>query len=102
MGLAYFILQKEFPHFLCQICEQYEIGNWYGGIGGYNLYVCFRGTLRGNIIPGYTNIGSEIQDVIDRMAEWYLTQVISPKSNNYKKYLTNGISSTDRQSSGNG
>lgn len=94
--LQYYILQKEFPHYvgvisshpvnstLCQIA-----------IPGYNLWVVFGGTIRGNFIPSYTDIQNEIETEFQKMAIWFLTERIQaePKKFNKWKYVPSSTTS---------
>lgn len=85
--LQYYILQKEFPHFvgvisshpvdktLCQI-----------SIPGYNLWVVFGGTIRGNFIPNYPDIQQEIDLVFHNMSLWFLTERIQTEPKKFKKW----------------
>jgi len=83
----YFILQKEFPHFVCQISEQ-PIVNFIQPlpISNYNLWIIFYATLRGNMIPSYKDIHKEIVSVMNAMAIWYYEQRILQNEKKYKKW----------------
>lgn len=86
--MGYFILQKEFPHFCGQISER-PIVNFIQPcpIAGYGLYVIFHGTLRGNVIPSYKNVGEEIALVMQDMALFFLDNRILQNPKKYKKWL---------------
>ena len=64
--LEYYVLQKEFPHFLGRIVTS-PVPNAIVNcpVAGYNLWVTFNGTLRGNIIPDYKNIIDEINIALE-------------------------------------
>lgn len=83
----YFILQKEFPHFVAKISEQ-PIVNFIQPmpITNYNLYLVFNGCLRGNIIPSYKDIGEEVKSVMNSMAIWFFEQRVLPNEKKYKKW----------------
>lgn len=91
--LEYFVLQKAFPHYCGKVVGETSPGIWFAGIAGYSLYVQFNGTIRGNFIPDYRGVAEEIQDAMDAMANWYLSEIITPKKDNYKK-LVDYVSST--------
>ena len=94
--LQYYILQKNFPHYvgiisshpvnstLCQIA-----------IPGYNLWVVFGGTIRGNFIPSYADIQNEIETEFQKMAIWFLTERIQaePKKFNKWKFIPSSTTS---------
>ena len=92
-NLQYYILQRDFPHFIGVVLNYYDIGNWYAPIGGYMMYVNFGGTLRGNIIPSYKDIGDEIQSVLGNMADWYYTNRILTDEKRFKKFKVNAATS---------
>ena len=85
--MEYYILQKEFPHFLCKISE-HPTGHFFQcvPINEYDLYIVFNSTLRGNVIPSYKNIGDEIKDVMHDMAEWFYNNRILKNEKKYKKW----------------
>lgn len=83
--LCYYILQKAFPHYVGLIATGIlENTLSYAPVAGYNLYVNFKGTLRGNLIPNYKDVLQEIGIEMSNMAEWfYYNRVITEP----KKYL---------------
>jgi len=88
--LRYFILQKEFPHFVGRISDDYtENALFKVPISGYNLWIMFNGTLRGNVVPSYKDIHKEIEDVFYEMSTWYFTNRISENHKKYSKWLIN-------------
>ncbi len=88
-SIRYFVLQKDFPHFVGEILSHPKEGTWQSPIGGYNLWVVFSGTLQGRLIPSYRNISDEMQSVFDNMAVWYLANKIIPNKSKYKKFKIN-------------
>lgn len=87
--LRYYILQKQFPHYVGVILEAPKQGTWQSPIAGYNLWVCYAGTIRGNMIPSYKNVSQETQSVYDDMAQWYLANRIIKQPERYKKFKIN-------------
>jgi len=83
----YFVLQKEFPHYLGQILT-YPKKNIFpaSAVAGYNFWVSFTGTLRGGFIPSYKDVAIEVSAALDKMALWYLDQVIMQDELRYKKF----------------
>ncbi len=83
----YFILQKEFPHLLCEVSSIPKI--YFVPpmpISNYNLFIEFNGCLRGNVIPSYKDIGEEIKSVMYSMSVWFFEQRILPNEKKYKKW----------------
>ena len=85
--LQYYILQREFPHYLSvistfpreSIISSIPITNYY-------LWVVFNGTLRGNLIPSHKNTLEDIKFVLNDMAIWYYANRIVPNEKKYKKF----------------
>lgn len=85
--LQYYILQREFPHYIGLISTypkdslipSIQITNYY-------LWVIFNGSLRGNLIPGYKSISEDIKFVLNDMATWYYAYRIIPNEKKYKKF----------------
>ena len=85
--LNYFILQKDFPHYLGllstlpieHIIPSIPITNYY-------LWVVFNGTLRGNLIPSHKNTIEDIKFVLNDMAIWYYANRIVPNEKKYKRF----------------
>ncbi len=85
--LQYYILQKEFPHYLgvisshpvkstlCQI-----------SIPGYDMWVVFGGTLRGKMIPNYKDVKNDIDVAFHNMAIWFLTERIQAEPKKFNKW----------------
>lgn len=85
--LAYFILGREFPHYIGIISIYPKEGAIAKTpIAGYNLWVVFHSTLRGAMIPSYKNVIEEIQSVMENMATFYLSERILPDATRYKKF----------------
>ena len=96
--LQYFVLQKEFPHCVCYISAvKKENVLSQMPIAGYNLYVVFNGTIRGNIIPSYKNIAEEIDSVIASMANWYKENRIENNNKRYNKFKIKKDDTTSTQ-----
>lgn len=85
--LCYFILQKAFPHFV-GLLSTGKLENSLASmpIAGYNLWINFNGTLRGNTIPSYKNILDEIQSFISDMAIWFYNNRILIEPKKYEKF----------------
>ena len=85
--LRYFILQKDFPHFMMVISEQ-PIKKIFlpVPINGYKLWVVFHGCLRGNVIPSYHDVDEELRVIMSDMADWYLNNRILTNEKKYKKW----------------
>lgn len=83
----YFVLQKEFPHYLGVIVT-YPKKNIFpaSAIAGYNFWVSFAGTLRGGFIPSYKDVAIEVATALDKMALWYLDKIIMQNEEKYKKF----------------
>jgi hypothetical protein len=84
--LQYYVLQKEYPHFVGIISSIPISGTWQSPIAGHNLWVVFNGTLRGNLIPAYQKIGDDIQASLDNMAAWFYNERIKPDEKKYSKF----------------
>jgi hypothetical protein len=85
--LQYYILQKAFPHYLGRIVEQrLEKSLMQKAIAGYNLYIVFDGSLRGNFVPAYKDVYKEIEDVFHAMADWFYQNRILKEEKKYKKW----------------
>jgi hypothetical protein len=85
--LEYFIVQKDYPHFLGRIVTfpvEQSLVNC--PVAGYNLWVTFNGTLRGNFIPAQNNITDEIQLVFERMALWFASERIMGNGKRFDKF----------------
>ena len=85
--LQYYILQRDFPHYIGRI-SPYPIENpiCQSPIAGYNLWVCFAGTIRGNIIPSYPSEKQNMIAVFESMATWFYANRIISDEKKYKKY----------------
>ena len=92
---GYFIVQKEFPHYcgrILQTPEQVLVPP--SIVAGYNLYVVFNFTIRGNSIPSYNNVEEEIQSVLEDMAIWFLDNRILVDEKKYKKLKVGYVTDT--------
>lgn len=91
--LRYYILQREFPHFV-GIISNIPVPNalCFSPIPEYNMYIVFSGTLRGGFIPLYKDITFEVEKVFNDMASWYYEEIIKRDEKRYRKFkiITNG------------
>ncbi len=86
--LQYYILQREFPHYVGIVVDKMEDAVFVGQpVLGYNLWVIFAGTIRGAYIPSYPDVKKEIDAVFLNMTDWFYKNrvLINPKK--YKKYV---------------
>jgi hypothetical protein len=86
-NLKYYILQRDFPHYLGVIVTipmEGAISN--EAIPGYNMWVSFAGVLRGNYIPDYRNTMDEINSVFSNMAAWFWAERIQENPKKYEKF----------------
>lgn len=85
-AVQYYILQREFPHYVA-VVKNVPHGNIVNApISGYYLWVCFAGTLRGNMIPAFPDVYKEMESVFTSMAEWYFVNRINSNPKKYKKW----------------
>lgn len=88
--LEYYILQKEFPHYLGRIVTYPVEGAIINQpIAGYNMWVTFEYTLRGKMIPGYKDVQKEIEEIFFNMAAWFWAERIVTDTSRYKKFKIN-------------
>lgn len=87
--LCYFILQKEFPHYVGLIKESPMGGTLpQMNIPGYSLWIQIVGTVRGSYIPSYQDVETEMNSVAGRMSQWLLDNRILPAESKYRKFKT--------------
>jgi len=85
--LQYYVLQKKFPHYLgCISSHPVNSTLCQIAIPGYDMWVVFQGTLRGNMIPAYNDIQNEIQTIFHNMAIWFLTERIQAEPKKFNKW----------------
>jgi hypothetical protein len=84
-GIGFYILQKDFPHYIGEITNKTETNIGQYPIAGYHLYVSFVGTLKGRYIPTDKFALHEIQHICADMANYLLDNVIN-NNDEYKKY----------------
>lgn len=85
--LMYYILQKEFPHNIGQIAVLPIIDSLVvSPIAGYNLWVVWVGTLRGNFVAVYPKHEIDLQFIFNNMANFYLSERIHKNLNRYEKF----------------
>ncbi len=83
----YFILQKSFPHNVAIIATQ-PMANpiAQSTIAGYNLWLVWSGTLRGNMIAVYPEYKDQLVDCFEEMAEWFYNERILKNEKRYAKF----------------
>src|SRR6185503_4313415 len=85
--IEYFILQREFPHFVCILSKEPIIKIVKPvPIDGYKLWVVFYSCLRGNVIPSYNDIDEELKVIMSDMSQWHLKNRILSNEKKYKKW----------------
>lgn len=83
---GYFILQKDYPHFVAEIKDMVNEGDWCTEqIDGYNLWVVFSGIINGRYVPSNYEY-EEILAVMRDMSLWYLANRVSKNEKKYKKF----------------
>jgi hypothetical protein len=84
--LEYFIVQKDYPHFLGRIVTfpvEQSLVNC--PVAGYNLWVTFNGTLRGNFYP--SNISTEeMQVIFETIALWFCSERVIGNGKRFDKF----------------
>lgn len=86
-GLQYYILQKEFPHFICKISfKPDKIFVNAVPIAGYKMWLVFNYCLRGKYLPSFKEIDKLILTVMEEMALWFLVNRILQDEKRYKKF----------------
>lgn len=91
--LIYYILQKEFPHYLAFTSNKVEKALAQATISGYNMQVVFCGCINGFVIPSYRGTIDQIQYQVEHMSDWFLANRINIEP---KKYLKFKIDDTSR------
>lgn len=82
-----YILQREYPHFVGKISMMPMVTSLSQiPIPKYNLWILFAGTLRGNMMPAYTNFSEELDNVYRDMASWYYENVVLKNKEEFEKY----------------
>jgi len=85
--LRYYILQKDFPHSKGVILSQpNHEALCQSVVPGYNLWVVWDGTLRGNFVAAYPNYEIDMQLCFDSMASWYYSERILKDEKRYAKF----------------
>ena len=85
--LRYYILQKEFPHFIGEISTKPEkrlVGAT--AVPGYNLWIVFGWCLRGQSLPSYKDVSEMILTTMNDMASWYVAERIAKDEKRYSKF----------------
>lgn len=85
--LRYYILQRDFPHYLGMVVLKPEMGAVFcATIPGYNMWVVFAGTLAGNRMPSHADGLKEVTQVCLNMIDWFLVNRISKDRKRYQKW----------------
>jgi len=85
--LALYILQREWPHYVASLDyhpTQGEIAQV--PMAGHNIFVTFRGTIRGRFLPAQQNVVMEVENVMQSMATWFYESRIMKDPRRYKKW----------------
>lgn len=91
--LIYYILQKEFPHYLAWVSNtRVEKALAQATVAGYNMQIVFCGTISGAFIPSYRGVVEQIQMVIESMSSWFLDNRINVEPKKYLKFKLNADS----------
>lgn len=86
--LQYFLLQKEWPHYVGMILDNPNYNSLYlFMIPNTKLYIAFFGTIQGRFIPSTNQVEKEIALIFVDMAEWYYKNRIESQPKKYKKWL---------------
>jgi len=84
--LCYYILQREFPHYIGLISETPNLKALACvPITSHNLWVIHNGVLAGNYIPAQRDVMDEIKKVFQGMSDWYYAHRVIPNPKKYKK-----------------
>ena len=88
--LCYYILQKAHPHY-CGIVSVGPLSDTLASapVGGYNLYVNFKGTIEGNYVPSYKDVLVDIQACMWDMANWFHSNRVITETKKYAKFKIN-------------
>lgn len=84
--LIYYVLQKEFPHYLAFISTKVEKALAQATIAGYNMQIVFCGVIHGQFIPSYRGVVGQIQMVMEDMSNWFLDNRINVEPKKYLKF----------------
>lgn len=88
--LQYYILQREFPHYVGLILLKPKLNSIFEcSIPGYNMWVSFGGTLEGNKMPSHADGLTEVKSVCLDMVDWFLENRIKKDIKRYKKWQFN-------------
>lgn len=86
--LKFYILQKTYPHYTFEV-STYPIERIFPAhqISGYYLWICFAGTIMGNLIlPSLAIQEKQINCVAEDVVNWFYQHRIIPQEKKYKKY----------------
>lgn len=91
--LVYFILQKDFPHYLGYVSNtRVEKALAQATVSGYNTQIIFCGCINGFVIPSYKGTINQMQFIMEQMAEWFLVNRINVEPKKYLKFKINATS----------
>lgn len=83
----YFVLQRKFPHYQAVVLEQPKEGAIVSvPVSGHHLYLTFAGNIQGNYIPARFDVERELQDVFEKMAQWFYMKMVLVNPKRYKKF----------------
>lgn len=91
--LSYFILQREYPHFVGMVVDRPRDNKIQAPIAGHNLWVEFYGTVRGAFIPALAKTYEDMCQSARAMADWYHANRIETNLSKYKKWRNHATGS---------
>lgn len=84
--LCYYILQREFPHYIGRISETPKMDAIASvPITAHKLWIIYNGVLSGNYIPAKMGVMDEVKKVFQGMSDWYYAHRVIPNPKKYKK-----------------
>lgn len=83
----FFVLQRKFPHYQAIVLDQPKEGALVTvPVSGHHLYLTFAGTIQGNYLLSKLDVERELQDVFEKMAEWFYVKMVSADPKKYKRF----------------
>jgi hypothetical protein len=93
--LQYFILQREWPHYIGMIIDNPNYKSLVKvPVPNTTLYVSLWGTLQGRLLPANAGMDNGIAATLTNMAVFYYEERIIPNQKKYKKWLLKPQSTT--------
>jgi len=93
--LRYYILQRDFPNNIGVILSQpNHKAICQSVIPGYNLWVVWDGTLRGNFVAAYPDFEKELRYTMDNMAAWFWAERIVMDKKRFKQFKVENNATT--------